>query len=146
MRDLAIHTRSMNGAMKFGIQSAYVYGFDILIQKIAIFLLSESRDTFFGGIVGSEVLGVGKYNFSDTGSSEFKIQLISDLNNLTKMIKASDIENNIPAEDRLKSIDLIDLIYDKMNAHVYVSLRVNTYSNNRDIKLPVGKIYNGKIK
>ena len=137
MRNLCIFNRDQFGHITFGIKSVYISGIDAIVQKFLTAFMSETKTTVFGDIVGSEALKAARYSFNSQGSSDFKIAITDDIANIVRVIKADDIANNLPIEDRLKSVNLLDIVFDKLSSKVYVSLLIASSSASRTIKLPV---------
>jgi len=137
MRDLDVTTRDMYGSVVFGMKSVAVSGLERLIQKVTILVLSESKSTFFGNIVGGNIKTASHYTFSSNGNSDFKVVFADHLSQIQQKIASDDISENTPLTERLKSLVLKDVLFDKMTGHVVLSITVESNSASKTIKLPV---------
>lgn len=138
MRDLDLTFRDAYGIVTFGLKpNSQNTGIEVIIQKVAISILSFNKITYFGNIYGSDALNAGKYNFSDNGSDDFSVTIASDISNIKKQIQTDDVKYNIPTSDRLKDLQIQDLIFDKKTTNVYLSLLISTNSTTQIVKLPV---------
>lgn len=137
MRDIKLMTRNELGQVSFGLFSDASEGIDVLIQRVISLLLSDTKETYFGGIVGSNILQTGKYTFGDDGNADFKAQLSSDINSITKKIKTEDTKTNVPDAERLNSITIKDIIYEKSTARIYLSLVIATNAASKNVKIPI---------
>jgi hypothetical protein len=127
----------MYGHVTFEIKSAYVEGIDAIVQKFLASFLSESKTTYFGDIAGSDVPKLGKYSFSDNGVDDFKIATSDEISRIVQVIQNDDAINNLPIEDRLKEVSLLDVVYDKISGGIFLSIRVSSNSTSQIVKLPV---------
>jgi hypothetical protein len=138
MRDINFTSRDLYGNLSFGINfSSMNNNFENLLQKVQTLILSESKITYFSTINGGEVTSIGKYSFDSLGSSDFKAIFSSNLLLIKKKIQSDELVNNIPANDRIKTLELKDILFDKTNAALVLSIRVSTNNSNTIIKLPV---------
>lgn len=136
MRDLDITNRDLFGNVTFQMKSSSVSGIENVIQKVTTMLLSQNKTTYFGTIIGSDVLSAGKFNHS-SDSSDFKLTVANNLINIKKSIQLDENKYNIPIEDRIKNIQIKDLVFDKKTLNMYLSLIVSTNSTTKIIQLPV---------
>ena len=138
MIDIDLTYRDAFGHVTFGFKAnGYNSGIEIVLQKVTTLLLSSTKQTYFGLIVGGDIINVGMYNFSSMGNDDFKVNLGNAVLNIKKTIQQSDVTNNIPYADRLKNIIIKDILYDKKTLGVVVSLLVSTNSSNTLVNLPV---------
>lgn len=137
MRDLDITNRDLFGNVTFKIKSSYVNGIETLIQKVTTLLLSNTKDTYFGTVYGSDIVESGKYNYNNIDGGDFKIVISNNLFSIKKAIQKDEVKYNIPFEDRLKNIEIKDILFDKKLLKLSVSLIVSTNSATKIIQLPV---------
>ena len=137
MRDLDITNRNMYGNVTFGLKSASVSGLERLIQKVTILVLSEPKQTYFGDIVGGDTKSAAQYVFSSGGNSDFKIVFSDRLTQIQNKLESDDIAENAAHDERLKSLVLNDILFDKMTGHVVLSITVTSNSASKTLKLPV---------
>lgn len=139
MRDINLVSRDLFGNVSFGLKSISIQNnnFDVLLQKIQILILSESKQTYFSRINGGDITTVGKFNFDSTGSGDFKAIFSSNLLAIKQKIKEDEILNNIPFDDRIKNLELKDILFDKVTGSVILSLSVSTNTSNQIFKLPI---------
>lgn len=137
MRDLDLSNRDLYGNVSFKIKSNSISGIENLIQKITTLLLSSTKTTYFGEIAGSDVLSAGKFNFSTDSTLDYKLMITDNILNISKKIKNDENKYNIPSADRLKNIEIKDIVFDKTNLNVYLSLIISTNSATKIIQLPV---------
>ena len=135
MRDLDITNRDLFGNVSFKLKSTYVSGIETLIQKITTMLLSRNATTYFNIIPGSDVLSAGKFNHSD--STDFKLTIADNLINIKKSIQTDETKNGIAVADRLKDVQIQDIVFDKKTLQVALSLLVSSNSTTKIIQLPV---------
>lgn len=136
MRDLDITNRDLFGRVTFGIKSSEVSSLELLIQKITVMLLSDTKETYFGIVIGGNIISASKFNF-DSSNSDFRIFVTDTVNTIKKKINEDETLQNVPYSDRLKSIDIKDVLFDKKTLQVSLSLNIATYSNSKTIILPV---------
>ena len=137
MLSLNIFSRDMYGHVIFEIKSAYVEGIDAVVQKFITSFLSESKTTYFGDIAGSDIPKIGKYSFSDNTINDFKIATADEISRIVQVIQNDDIINNLPMKDRLKDVNLVDVVYDNISNGVFLTIRISSYSTSQVVKLPV---------
>lgn len=139
MRDLNLYSRDLYGNVKFGFQSVSSANdnFNILLQKVQTLILSNTKETYFSTINGGNVTNAGKFNFDSNGYGDFKAIFSSDLLLVKNKIQSDESKNNIPLNDKLKSLELKDILFDKTNAALFLSISVSTNNSNIIIKLPV---------
>jgi len=138
MRDIDLTYRDAYGAVTFGIKpNSQNTGIETIIQKVATSVLSSNKQTYFGSIYGSDVLNAGKYNFTENGSDDFRVSVAADILNIKKQIQADEVAYNIPIIDRLKDLQIKDIVFDKKTTYVYLSLLISTNSTTQIINLPV---------
>jgi hypothetical protein len=139
MRDLDITNRDLFGNVTFQIKSSSVSGIENVIQKVTTMLLSQNKTTYFGSIIGSDALSAGKFNYTNDNSSDFKLVIADNLINILNAIQSDESKYNIPVEDRIKDIQIKDLVFEKKTLNVFLSLIVSTNSATKVIQLPVKK-------
>jgi hypothetical protein len=139
MRDINLYSRDLYGKVTFGFNSVSSKNsnFEILLQKVQTLTLSESKKTYFSNIIGGEINSIGKFNFGVDGYGDFKAVFSSNLLLVKKKIQADELINNIPVNDKIKSLELKDVIFDQKNLSVLLSIYVSTNNSNSLIKLPV---------
>ena len=138
MRDIDLTYRDIGGVVTFGFKpNSYNTDIEVIIQKVVASILSYSKTTYFGNVQGSNALVAGKFNFTDNGSQEFRIAIAADILNIKKQIQADDVKYNVASIDRLRDLQIQDVVYDVVNQGVYLSLLVSTNSTSQVIKLPV---------
>lgn len=136
-RDIDLTKRDLYGKVSFAIKSSEASGIERLIQKITIALLSESKQTYFGYIVGSEIGSAGNYLFNSKGDSDFRINIIDNLSVIQKKIIDDDANDGVPFSERLKKISLVDVLFDSFSKNVVLSISVESNSGVKTVKLPV---------
>lgn len=135
MIDIDLTYRDKNGKMTYGFKkNSSNSGIEIVLQKITVLLLSETKTTYFGTIVGGNISKVGMYNFN---SDDFKVNLTDAILNIRKKIQQDEVDNNIDYNDRLKSITIKDILYDKKTMKVVISLSMSTNSSSTLANLTV---------
>jgi hypothetical protein len=139
MRDLDITNRDLFGNVTFQMKSSSVSGIENVIQKVTTMLLSQNKTTYFGSVIGSDALSVGKFNYANDDSSDFKLVIADNLINILNAIQSDESKYNIPVEDRIKDIQIKDLVFEKKTLNVFLSLIVSTNSATKVIQLPVKK-------
>lgn len=139
MRDLDITNRDLFGNVTFQIKSSSVSGIENVIQKVTTMLLSQNKTTYFNSIIGSDVLSAGKFNYANDNSSDFKLVVADNLINILNAIQSDESKYNTPIEDRIKDIQIKDLVFEKKTLNVFLSLIISTNSATRIIQLPVKK-------
>jgi hypothetical protein len=138
MRDLDLTFRDQFGVVTFGIkQNSQNTGIETIIQKVATSILSTNKSTYFGNIYGSDTLNAGKYNFTDNGSDDYRVTISSDILNVKKQIQADEVKFNIPIVDRLKDLQIKDIVFDIKTHDIFLSLLISTNSSTQIIQLPV---------
>lgn len=137
MRDIKLMKLNERGQASFGIHFDSIEGIDVLVQKVVSLLLSNTKETYFGSITGSNLLDTGKYTFGDNGNADFKAQLSSDISLISKKIKAEEARLGIAEPDRLNSISIKDIVYEKATAKIYLSLVIATNAATKNVKIPI---------
>jgi hypothetical protein len=137
MRDIKLMKLNERGQASFGIHFDSIEGIDVLVQKVVSLLLSNTKETYFGSITGSNLLETGKYTFGDNGNADFKAQLSSDISLISKKIKAEEARLGIAEPDRLNSISIKDIVYEKATAKIYLSLVIATNAATKNVKIPI---------
>lgn len=135
MRDLDISNRDLFGRVTFGIKSSAVTSIELLIQKITILLLSDSKETYFGSVIGGDISYASRFNY-DNINSDFKIFITNSIDAIKKKINEDETLQNVPYSDRLKSIVVKDILFDKTTLQVSLSLTITSYSTSKTIILP----------
>ena len=105
MRDIKLMKLNERGQASFGIFFNSIEGIDVLVQKVISLLLSNTKETYFGSVTGSNLLDTGKYTFGDNGNADFKAQLSSDISLISKKIKSKYLDGSITAKERLKLVE-----------------------------------------
>lgn len=136
MRDLDLTSRDLFGRVTFGIKNSSVSSLELLIQKITMMLLSDSKVTFFGNIIGGSLTSASKFNY-DTSNNDFRIFVADSINTIKKKITDDETLMNVPYSDRLKSIEIKDVLFDKKTLQVSLSLIVTSNSISKIIILPI---------
>ena len=136
-RSLDITNRDLYGNVTFKMKSGYVTGIENVIQKVTCAVLSQTKTTFFNAIPGSDALDAGKYNFNTDGTTDFKLTIANNLISIMKSIQDDETTYNIPFADRLKNIQIKDVVFDNVSLSVFLSLIVSTNSATAIIQLPV---------
>lgn len=139
MRDLDLTNRDLFGNVTFRMKSSSVSGIENVIQKVTTLLLSQNKATYFNTIFGSDTLSAGKFNYNTDGSTDFKLAVADNLINIKKSIQSDEVLHNIPIQDRLKDIQIKDVVFDKKSLSVYMSIIISTNSVTKIIQLPVKK-------
>jgi hypothetical protein len=139
MRDINLSSRDLYGNIMFGFKSisSNISNFDLLCQKIQTLILSDNKQTYFSIINGGNVSSIGKFNFTSNGYSDFKAVFLSDLLNIKQKIKEDELINKIPNDDKLKSLELKDIIFDQKTGAVYLSIYISSNTSNKIFKLPI---------
>lgn len=137
MIDIDLTFRNLYGNVSFGIKSKSVTGIELLIQKVTILLLSENSTNYFNTIVGGELLSSGKYSLTDAVYDTFKLTLLNNLNNIIKQIKLDEANNNMPLKDRIKSLSINSISFDKLTTNLVVKFLLSTNSTSMSFTLPV---------
>lgn len=137
MIDIDLTFRNLYGNVSFGIKSKSVTGIELLIQKVTILLLSENSTNYFNTITGGELLSSGKYSLTDAVYDTFKLTLLNNLNNIVKQIKLDEANNNMPLKDRIKSLSINSISFDKLTTNLVVKFLLSTNSTSMSFTLPV---------
>ena len=137
MIDIDLTFRHLYGNVSFGIKSKSVTGIELLIQKVTILLLSENSTNYFNTITGGELLSSGKYSLTDAVYDTFKLTLLNNLNNIVKQIKLDEANNNMPLKDRIKSLSINSISFDKLTTNLVVKFLLSTNSTSMSFTLPV---------
>ena len=74
------------------------------------------------------------YNFN---SDDFKVNLTDAILNIKKKIQQDEVNNNINHNDRLKSLSVKEVLYDKKTMNVVISLSLSTNSSSTLASLTV---------
>ena len=135
MRDIDLTNRDLFGNVSFKIKSSSVSGIENVIQKVTTLLLSKNKTTYFNTIVGSHALSAGKFNLSD--STDFRLTITDNLINIKKSIQSDELNYNIAFADKLKDIQIKDVVFDNKTLSVALSLTISTNSATKIIQLPV---------
>lgn len=140
MIDVNLTRRDLYGNVTFGLpMNTSLTGIDMLIQKVTMVILSNSKTTYFGEVLGCNLNLATLYNFDSSNVSDYKIEIGSNLVSIKKQIQADDLMNNIPFENRLKNLELKDIVYDKKLSSISLSLLVSSNSASKTINLPILK-------
>lgn len=135
MIDIDLTYRDKYGKITYGFKkNSTNTGIEILLQKVTTLLLSETKTTYFGTIVGGNISKVGMYNFN---SDDFKVNLTDAILNIKKKIQQDEVNNNINHNDRLKSLSVKEVLYDKKTMNVVISLSLSTNSSSTLASLTV---------
>lgn len=137
MIDIDLTFRNLYGNVSFGIKSKSVTGIELLIQKVTILLLSENSTNYFNTIAGGELLSSGKYSLTDAVYDTFKLTLLNNLNNIVKQIKLDEANNNMPLKDRIKSLSINSISFDKLTTNLVVKFLLSTNSTSMSFTFPV---------
>lgn len=136
MRDIDLTSRDLFGRVTFGVKNSTVTGLELLIQKVTMMLLSDSKTTFFNKVVGGSLNAAGKFNY-DTSNKDFKIFILDGIGSIKNKIAVDESLMNVPFLDRLQSIEIKDVLFDKETLQVSLSLLIASNSTSRTIILPV---------
>ena len=135
MRDIDLTNRDLFGNVSFKIKSSSVSGIENVIQKVTTLLLSKNKTTYFNAIAGSDALSAGKFNHND--STDFRLTIADNLINIKKSIQSDELNYNIAFADKLKDIQIKDVVFDNKTLSVALSLTISTNSATKIIQLPV---------
>lgn len=136
MRDINLTSRDLYGKLDFGIKSTSNTGIEILLQKITTLLLSSSKNTYFGNIIGGNLNSSGAYSFGKNGNEDFSVMLGDSILNIKNLLQQEDVTNNTDYSDRLKNITVKSILFDKKTTKILISLTVSTNSISKTVSLP----------
>ena len=137
MIDINFTSRDLYGNVSFKWKTTSNSGIENLLQKIAVSAFSQTIKNYFKTIYGLDLESAKKYNITTIGTSDFQMQVSSDLINLVKQLKKEDTLNDVPKADRLKDISIVKLFYDTKTNGVVLTLSVSTNSSSQLLTLPV---------
>ena len=93
MIDIDLTYRDKYGKITYGFKkNSTNTGIEILLQKVTTLLLSETKTTYFGTIVGGNISKVGMYNFN---SDDFKVNLTDAILNIKKKVVFATVNNKL---------------------------------------------------
>ena len=135
MRDIDLTNRDLFGNVSFKIKSSSVSGIENVIQKVTTLLLSKNKTTYFNAIAGSDALSAGKFNLSNP--TDFRLTIIDNLINIKKSIQSDESTNDIAFADRLKDVQIKDIIFDNKTLSVALSLTRSPVNKIRSAFSPI---------
>jgi hypothetical protein len=133
--DLGIIDLTSAGELKFGIQAKPIKGMHALLQLVILTMLTNSGSDIFDAFQGAGLGGlIGKYNLNLEDMTEVTSDISVLIDSAQSQIIANQAGLDIPAEEKLRKIDIVSVLPDPDGQGVKIRIRVeNNNGRSKDV-------------
>lgn len=139
MRDINLTKRTDTGNVSFRLNGDVLQGIEILLQKVTIALLSETKNEDYIKIYGANFRDLAKYNLGSDDLHDIRMSIHSSLTSLEKQLKLNDSYNGSSASERLGNLTLSNLVLKDATTLEISILVTNELGKSETLTLPVRK-------
>ncbi len=139
MKDIAVLFNDTTGKLSLGFNgfAENVTGMDWLVQSIVKKLLTERGSNFYDQTVGTYFTRLIGASFNDADMETIKLNIANAVSSVEAAIKNEQaFRTDLSPEERLDSLEVTNVIYNKVDSLLEVYIRV-TLANNITVTVRV---------